>query len=118
MSKASNSYTRRRDRVRYKIKKVSKLARLSVFRSNMHIYAQVIDDATGRTLAHVGTVQKAFAKLSNKTNIAAAKEVGAQIAAASIKAGVTKVVFDKGAYAFHGKVKALADAAREAGLVF
>jgi large subunit ribosomal protein L18 len=117
----SNSYKgriRRQNRVRYKISKVSTLNRLSVFMSNCHVYAQLIDDAQGITLAQAGTVQKDFAKIKNKATIAAAREVGLAIGKLAIEKGVSKIVFDKGSYAYHGKVKALADAAREAGLQF
>lgn len=118
MAKANKGYLRRQNRVRYKISTVSSLPRLSVFRSNVHIYAQVIDDAAGVTLAYVGTVQEAFSGLKNKANVAAARELGLKIGALAIKNGVTKVVFDKGGYAYHGRVKALAEGAREAGLKF
>ena len=93
--------------------------RLSVFRSSKHIYAQVIDDSTGRTLAAASSLDRGL-KTSLKTgaDIAAADAVGKLVAERALAAGVEKVVFDRGAYLFHGRVKALADAAREGGLEF
>lgn len=86
--------------------------RLSVFRSNQHIYAQVIDDARGVTLAQVGSQKFS----GSKSEVAA--QVGRALAEAAAERGVTKVIFDRGAYKYHGRVKALADAAREGGLDF
>ncbi len=108
-------FERRRRRVRTAIKnRVSSRPRLSVHRTGKHIYAQIIDDAEGRTVAAAST-------LGGKTsgaNVDAAVKVGKDIAAAAKKAGVTTVVFDRGGFLFHGRVKALADAAREGGLEF
>lgn len=111
---------RRRRRVRGKINLRSKLqVRLSVFRSGLHIYAQVIDDRKGETLAAASSMDKDLrSSMKNGANIAAATEVGKLVAERAKKAGVEKVVFDRGAYLYHGRVKALAEAAREAGLVF
>lgn len=93
--------------------------RLSVFRSNKHIYAQIIDDAAGNTLAATSTMDKALAaNLKNTSNVEAAKAVGAALANKAKALGITEIVFDRGGYLYHGKVKALADAAREAGLIF
>ena len=93
--------------------------RLSVFRSSKHIYAQVIDDVAGRTLAAASSLDRGLkAGLKTGADIAAAAAVGKLIAERAIAAGVEKVVFDRGAYLFHGRVKALADAAREGGLDF
>ena len=93
--------------------------RLSVFRSSQHIYAQVIDDSKGTTLASASSVDKDIkGKIKTGANSDAAKEVGRLIAARAIAAGVKAVVFDRGAYLYHGRVKALADAAREGGLTF
>ncbi|MES2905817.1 MAG: 50S ribosomal protein L18 [Pseudomonadota bacterium] len=93
--------------------------RLSVFRSVQHIYAQVIDDANGLTLAQASTLDKELkGKLKSGGNVEAAKAVGALVAARAKKAGVEQVVFDRGGYMYHGRVKALADAARESGLKF
>ena len=93
--------------------------RLAVYRSNMHIYAQVIDDEAQKTLVSASTVQKDIKAELEKTNdTAAAAYVGKVIAQRAIEAGIKEVVFDRGGYVYHGKVKALADAAREAGLEF
>jgi len=109
---------RRRIRTRNKLRKVSKLRpRLSVFRSGRHIYAQVIDDTAGRTMAHASTKDKDF-KGAKSSNIEAATEVGKLVAERAKAAGVSEVVFDRGSYIFHGRVKALAEAAREGGLHF
>ena len=93
--------------------------RLAVYRSNMHIYAQIIDDDAQKTLVSASTVQKDVKAELEKTNdIAAAAYVGKVIAERAKEAGITEVVFDRGGYIYHGKVQALAEAAREAGLVF
>jgi large subunit ribosomal protein L18 len=108
-------FERRRRRVRTALKKRGGARpRLSVHRTGKHIYAQVIDDAEGRTVAAASTLG---AKASG-ANVDAAAQVGKTIAEAAKKAGVTSVVFDRGGYLFHGRVKALADAAREGGLEF
>ena len=91
--------------------------RLSVHRSGKHIYVQVIDDAAGRTLVAASTLEKDVRGTSG-ANISAATEVGRRVAEAAKAAGVTQVVFDRGGFLYHGRVKALADAAREAGLEF
>jgi len=120
MLKTQQKTDRRRRRVRIALKKRSgDRARLSVFRSGRHIYAQVIDDIAGRTLAAASTVEKDLReKLKSGADVAAAAEVGKAVAARALEAGVNSVVFDRGAYRYHGRVKALADAAREAGLSF
>jgi large subunit ribosomal protein L18 len=93
--------------------------RLSVFRSSKHIYAQVIDDAGGKTLAAASSLDKDLReKLKTGADTAAAAEVGKLVAARATAAGIKDVVFDRGRYRFHGRVKALADSAREAGLNF
>lgn len=94
--------------------------RLSVFRSSKHIYAQIINDFDGKTLAHVGStdVQVRGAELKNGGNIAAAKVIGKAIAEKAKALGITQVAFDRGGRKYHGRVKALADAAREGGLKF
>jgi len=93
--------------------------RLSVFRSSKHIYAQIIDDTAGRTLAAASSLDNGLrASLKNGADVAAASAVGTLIAARAKAAGIERVVFDRGAYLFHGRVKALADAAREGGLDF
>ncbi len=110
--------TRRRSRLRYQLKvKSGGRPRLSVFRSSKNIYAQVIDDAQGRTLAAASTVEES-AGVEKGTNKDAAAVVGRLIAERAKAAGVEAVVFDRGGYLYHGRVKALADAAREAGLNF
>jgi len=117
MLTSRNKFDRREQRVRQKIKKVSKnLPRLTVFKSNAHLHVQIIDDSKGQTLVSVSTQQKDFIKLKNKKNCDAAVVVGSTVAEKAKKSGVTKVVFDKGGYKFHGVIKNLADAARGAGL--
>ena len=109
---------KRAQRIRRQIKKVANgRPRLSVHRTSMHIYAQVIDDASGHTLAAASTLEKS-AKSKSGSNVDAAAAVGKLIAERATKAGVKEVVFDRGAYIFHGRVKALAEAAREGGLSF
>jgi large subunit ribosomal protein L18 len=108
-------FERRRRRVRTTLRKrAGSRPRLSVHRTGRHIYAQIIDDAEGRTVVAASTL----GEKSAGANIDAAAKVGKDIAAAAKKAGVTAVVFDRGGYLFHGRVKALADAAREGGLEF
>lgn len=93
--------------------------RLNVFRSLNHIYAQLVDDGTGRTVAAASSLDKEVrAAVKNGGNVAAAKNVGKELARRAREAGITSVVFDRGGYAYHGRVKALADTAREAGLKF
>jgi len=120
MSNAKDLFARRQRRLRAQIRrKAIGRPRLTVFRSSRHIYAQVIDDAKGATVAAASTVDKGLqGKLKTGADIAAAKEVGKLIAERAAAAGVKEVVFDRGAYMFHGRVKALADAAREGGLKF
>ena len=102
-------------RIRRKLAGTEERPRLNVYRSLNHIYAQVIDDSTGTTLASASTLA---GKINAGGNIAAAKEVGKLVAEQAIEKGVKKVVFDRGGYLYHGRIKALADAAREAGLDF
>ena len=113
---------RRKRRTRLKIRGTSERPRLSVFRSNKHIYAQIIDDTNKVTLAASSTREKTLAKKFKKTgsggNIDAAKQVGTDLAKKAKEKGVERVIFDRGSYLFHGRVKALADAAREGGLLF
>lgn len=120
MRAIGNQFERRRARVRRSLKSVSHgRPRLSVHRSGKNIYVQVIDDAVGRTLAAASTLDKDLkAKIKSGGNIEAATEVGKLIAERAKGAGVTEVVFDRGAYRFHGRIKALAEAAREGGLSF
>jgi len=118
MASVKKLFERRRQRVRTQLrKKAAGIPRLSIHRSGRHIYAQIIDDAKGATLAAASTLEKDL-KGKSGCNIAAATSVGKLIAERSKKAGVEAVVFDRGGFLYHGKVKALADAAREAGLKF
>lgn len=106
-------------RVRKRVAGEEGRPRLSVFRSLKHIYAQVVDDTTGRTLVSASTRDKQVrAQASYGGNVAAAKVVGRTLGERAQQAGITRVVFDRGGYQYHGRVKALADAAREAGLDF
>jgi large subunit ribosomal protein L18 len=112
--------TRRRSRLRYQLRqKSSGRPRLSIFRSGRHIYAQVIDDAAGRTLAAASSLEKELRDaLKTGADKDAAVAIGKLVAERALAAGVTAVVFDRGPYLYHGRVKALADAAREGGLSF
>jgi large subunit ribosomal protein L18 len=120
MARPAERFERRKRRLRADIKrKSSGRPRLSVHRSEQHIYAQVIDDVAGRTLAAASSLDKDLRdKLKTGANVEAAKEVGKLLASRAVAAGVKTVVFDRGGYMFHGRVKALADAAREGGLSF
>lgn len=120
MDKAKQLHLRRKLRVRTRIARISGgRARLSVHRTSKNIYAQIIDDVQGCTLAAASTLDKGLReRLKTGADIDAAKEVGKLIAERATAAGVTTVVFDRGGYLFHGRIKALADAAREAGLSF
>ena len=110
---------RRKLRIRRKISGTPERPRLTVFRSSKHIYAQVIDDVAGTTLAHVSTIAPGIRDgLGEDNKTEAAKKVGAAIAKALLAKGVDKVVFDRNGYLYHGRILALADAAREAGLKF
>jgi large subunit ribosomal protein L18 len=102
-------------RIRKKVSGTSERPRLAVFRSVSHIYAQVIDDVNGKTLAAASTVEKDLG-IKSGGNIEAAQTVGRAVAQRSLAAGVSQVVFDRGGYVYHGRVKALLDATREAGL--
>lgn len=107
------------DRVRQRVAGTTQRPRLCVYRSLGHIYAQIIDDLTGQTLVSASSVDGETKKgLKGGGNIAAAKVIGKTVAERAKAAGVSKVVFDRGGYKYHGRVKALADAAREAGLQF
>ena len=110
---------KRKARIRKKLSGTAERPRLTVYRSLKHIYAQVVDDVAGRTIAFAGTTSKALrdaVKEDDKT--AAAKKVGAAIAKAALDKGVTQVVFDRNGFHYHGRVAAVAEAAREAGLKF
>tara|TARA_Y100000590_G_C15225907_1_gene828115 strand:- start:53 stop:391 length:339 start_codon:yes stop_codon:yes gene_type:complete len=108
---------RRQKRTRYKLKKYTNRKRLTVFRSNNHIYAQVINDEKGITLVSASSMEKILRE-NKMTKKELAEKVGTEIAKRSIKNGINEVAFDKGKYKYHGLIKILADAAREAGLNF
>jgi large subunit ribosomal protein L18 len=120
MSTKQDLQDRRRQRLRYQLRQKSNgRPRLSVFRSSQNIYAQVIDDAQGRTLAAASSLDKGLKEaLKTGADKAAAAAVGKLVAERALAAGITQVVFDRGSYIYHGRVKALADAAREGGLDF
>lgn len=103
-------------RVRSKLRRLGSRPRLTVFRSNQNIYCQVIDDAVGKTIAAVNTLQAAFSDLSKKSNVAAASLVGQKLGEFLLSQGVSKLMFDKGPYAYHGRVKAVAEGVRTAGV--
>ena len=111
-----NARSRRHTRVRKRVRGTAERPRLAIYRSNKYIYAQVINDVEGRTLAAASSQEKDLR--SGSLNIDAASKVGTLVATRAKDAGVSAVVFDRGGYKFHGKVKALADAAREEGLEF
>ena len=121
VSKESRSKVRAKKhmRIRNRFSGTAESPRLAVFRSHNHVYAQVIDDANGTTLVSASTVEKDIkAELKNTDDIEAATKVGDVVAKRALEKGIKAVVFDRGGYIYHGKVKALADAAREAGLEF
>jgi large subunit ribosomal protein L18 len=120
MSRAKVTNARRKQRVRLALRRsAGGRPRLSVFRSSKHIYAQVIDDQKGETIASASSMEKEMRGAGNTgANIDAAKAVGKLLAERAVKAGIKEVVFDRGGYLYHGRVKALADAARESGLSF
>ena len=107
---------KRHMRVRGKISGTAECPRLNVFRSSKHIYAQIIDDVAGKTLVSASSMDKAFE--GNGGNAEGAAAVGKAIAEAAVKQGITEVVFDRGGYIYHGRIKALAEGAREGGLKF
>lgn len=115
----ADARAKRHFRIRNNISGTAQKPRLAVFRSNQHIYAQVIDDTEGNTICAASTMESAVKeKLEKTSNVEAAKAVGEAVARKALDKGITTVVFDRGGYIYHGKVKALADAAREAGLQF
>ncbi|PVB60877.1 50S ribosomal protein L18 [Labrenzia sp. 011] len=120
MANSKQAFERRRDRVRRSIRKAAgERPRLSIFRSSKQIYAQIIDDAKGHTIASASTIEKDLkGNLKTGADVAAAAAVGKLVAERAVAAGVKQVVFDRGGYMYHGRVKALADAAREGGLEF
>lgn len=120
MIKPNERFLRRARRTRYAVRKAAGgKPRLSVFRSSKHIYGQIIDDTAGRTLVAASSLDKGLkGELKTGADTAAAKEVGLLLAKKAKEAGIDAVVFDRGGYRYHGRVKALADAAREGGLAF
>jgi len=121
VSKKSRSEVRvnKHRKLRNRFSGTAERPRLAVFRSNNHIYAQIIDDTVGNTLVSASTLQKDVkAELEKTNNVEAAAYLGTVIAKKAIEKGITSVVFDRGGFIYHGKIKALADAAREAGLNF
>ena len=121
IKKASRAEARikRHYRIRNKINGTAQKPRLAVFRSNKHMYAQIIDDVCGNTLVSASTMESDIAsKVEFTSTVAAAEAVGTAIAKKAIEKGITEVVFDRGGFVYHGKIKALAEAAREAGLKF
>ncbi|MBI4276022.1 MAG: 50S ribosomal protein L18 [Rhizobiales bacterium] len=120
MAKFKNSTQRRTARVRRHVKRAAgSRMRLTVFRSSKHIYAQVIDDGKGQTLASASSMEKDMrGSLKTGANVDAAKAVGKRLAERALQKGVKQVTFDRGQYHYHGRIKALADAAREGGLNF
>jgi large subunit ribosomal protein L18 len=116
----SKDKTRRKvhQRLRQRLSGSPERPRLNVYRSLNHIYAQLIDDTSGKTLASASTVQGGKGSKRTGGNVASAKEIGKTIAQRAQEKGIKKVVFDRGGYLYHGRIKALADAAREAGLEF
>lgn len=118
MAQKLSTFEKRRQRVRTSLRaRAGSRPRLSIHRSGRHIYAQIIDDAAGKTVAAASTIEK-DARAKSGANLDAAVAVGKAVAERAKKAGVTQVVFDRGGFLFHGRVKALADAAREGGLEF
>ena len=108
---------KRKNRVRYKLKKVTNRKRLTVFRSNKHLYAQVIDDSVGKTLASASSKEKGIdSTIKDRKSIA--EVIGKNIAQRTIEKGIKQVAFDKGKYKYHGLIKILADSARTQGLIF
>ena len=121
VSKKSRSEVRvkKHNRLRNHLSGTTECPRLAVFRSNNHVYAQVIDDVAGKTIVSASTLEKDIkAELKNTDDIEAATKIGDVVAKRALDKGIKAVVFDRGGYIYHGKVKALADAAREAGLEF
>jgi large subunit ribosomal protein L18 len=116
--KKQEARTRRHHRVRKKVRGTTDRPRLAVFRSNKHISAQVIDDLTGRTVASASSIESDLKSAGTTSNKSTATTVGRLVAERAKVAGVTRVVFDRGGFLYHGRVAAVADAAREAGLEF
>jgi len=120
LTQSSKNATRRNvhDRIRKKIQGTAQRPRLNVYRSLNHIYVQLIDDSKGATLVSANSAEGEKGQRRSGGNVASAKQVGKAIAERAKQKGITRIVFDRGGYIYHGRVKALADAAREAGLQF
>ncbi len=121
VKKVSRADIRRKKhkRMRYRISGTAQAPRLTVFRSNRHMYAQIIDDTIGHTLVSASTLQEEVKEgLAHTNDMAAAEKLGTVIGSRAVEAGIKEVVFDRSGYVYHGKVQAVADAAREAGLDF
>jgi large subunit ribosomal protein L18 len=119
MALKSNARAKRKARIRKKVSGTTERPRLSVYKSLKHMYAQIVDDTVGRTIVSVGTTSKALkGEVGEDDKTAAAKKVGAAVAKAALEKGVTQVVFDRNGFDYHGRVAALAEAAREGGLKF
>jgi large subunit ribosomal protein L18 len=116
--KATVGRERRRKHIRKKLSGTAQRPRMSVFRGNSSMYVQVIDDVQGTTIASASTLEKQFRERGRMTKTDAARALGEQVARRAIEKGISQVVFDRGGYKYHGRVKALADAAREGGLIF
>ena len=119
MAQYLTAHEKRKARIRKKLHGTTERPRLTVYKSLKHMYAQVVDDTTGRTLVSVSTTSKALkGEVQEDDKTAAAKRVGAAIARAALEKGVTQVVFDRNGFDYHGRIAAVAQAAREAGLKF
>ncbi|MDR0677847.1 MAG: 50S ribosomal protein L18 [Holosporaceae bacterium] len=119
MARFCKNFKRRTERIRFKVRSKSfGKPRLSVFRSERHIYAQIIDDTCGKTLCSASTLGKDTERMEKTSDCNAASKVGALIAGKAVGIGIKEVIFDRGGYGYHGRVKALADGARSGGLLF
>ena len=117
--KSKTLFDRRKQRNRFNLKnKKSSHNRLSVFRSSKNIYAQIIDDQKGHTIVSASSIEKSMKSINSGGNIEAAKKIGSLVAERALKKGLSNIVFDRGGYKYHGRVKALAESARSAGLKF
>ncbi len=119
MAEHFTAHEKRKARIRKKLSGTPERPRLTVYKSLKHVYAQVVDDTTGKTLAFAGTTSKALRdEVQSDKKTDAAKKVGAAVARAALQKGITQVVFDRNGFDYHGRVAAVAEAAREAGLKF
>ena len=117
--KSKTLFDRRKQRNRFNLKnKKSSHHRLSVFRSSKNIYAQIIDDQKGHTIVSASSIEKSMKSINSGGNIEAAKKIGSLVGERALKKGLSNIVFDRGGYKYHGRVKALAESARSAGLKF